>query len=144
MGDDGPANANKRPSGRLDLRPVQEATTASNRLLRMLATNVFKLFADPSVPREIKVFLAPLLFLVPVYSLVLVIFVGHLIFSLVRGQEPYFLQYLIFVGATLPAGFVLLLGYAAVSTKFENTQTLDLQLQSVTNVRKPRRRTHAE
>jgi len=126
--------------GKLDTRPVVDAARSSNKLFQLLVVHLSKLFQDQSVPREIKLFLAPLLFMVPVYSLLLVIFLGDIAYCSIRNRDVQVFHYLIFLGTTLPVTFAMLLAYAVVAGKYEALKNLESQLQSVTKTRSSRRR----
>jgi hypothetical protein len=119
---------------------VAASAAESGRLFRLLADQVLKLFLNKELPVEIKLLLAPLLFVVPMYSLVLVIFLGDLTYCMARNRDFYLLYYLIFLTVSGPLTLAILLAYSLASARFENTRTLELQLQSVTEVRQPRKR----
>jgi hypothetical protein len=121
-------------------RAVAAGAAENQKLLRLLADQILKLFRDKDLPPEIKLLLAPLLFMVPLYSLVLVIFLGDLSYCVARNRDFFLLYYLIFLGVSAPLTLVILLTYSLVASKFENSRTLETQLQSVTAVREPRRR----
>jgi hypothetical protein len=138
--------ADDTPDKNLSADKSTVASVASNaketqKLLRLLVDQIIKLFRDKDLPLEIKLWLAPLLFMVPLYSLVLVIFVGDITYcTIVRSRDPLFVYYLIFLGTTGPLTLIILLAYSLVASRFENSRTLESQLQSVTAVRRPRRR----
>jgi hypothetical protein len=124
-----------------DLRSVENAAVASNKLLRLVAVQVLNLFRDRSLPRELKLLLIPLIFMVPLYSLTILIFLGDFAFCMIKdGHEIKFYYYLIFLGVTAPGTFAILLIYAVMSDKYLSTQDLDQQLERVTSNRQSRRR----
>jgi len=132
-----------KSSGRSTARSAEATARSaqeSQRLLWLLADQILKLFRDKDLPGEIKLLLAPLLFMVPLYSLVLVIFLGDWTYCVARDRELYLPYYLIFLGISAPLTLIILLVYSLVASKFENSRTLETQLQSVTVVREPRKR----
>jgi hypothetical protein len=134
------SNGDDAPTAPELLGPVKDATSASNRLLSLLASELLKLFRDKELPSEIKLLLIPLLFMIPLYSLVLVIFCGHLTFCFIKSLDMVFSHYLIFLGATGPPTLIIFLFYGLVAAKFEAARHLEMQLQSITESRGQRRR----
>jgi hypothetical protein len=126
------------------LNSVKDAAGASNRLLSLLASELLTLFRDKELPSEIKLLLIPLLFMIPLYSLVLVIFCGHLTICFIKSLEPIFTHYLIFLGATGPPTLIIFLFYGLVAARFEAARYLDMQFQSITDTRGQRRRSVAQ
>jgi hypothetical protein len=122
------------------LKAVGESAGSSNKLLKGLADKLIELFKDKDLPLQIKILLVPLLFIVPVYSVVILIFIGEFTYCLARSKDFHITNYLFFMGGSLLLAILMLLVYAVVANKFENTRTLELQLKSVTEVRAPRRK----
>jgi hypothetical protein len=136
---DAPSKGDRPADPRL-LGPLKDATGASSRLLGLLASELLKLFRDKELPSEIKLLLIPLLFMIPLYSVVLVIFCGHLTYCVVGRLEMIFYHYLIFLGTTGPPTLIIFLLYGLIAGRFEAARHLEMQLQSVTETRAPRRR----
>jgi hypothetical protein len=139
MDDDSPAKEGSEAAAP-DLKAVASSAAASNKLFRLVAVQVLNLFRDRNFPRELKLLLIPLIFMVPLYSLTIVILLGDLAYCLIRDHEMKFHYYLIFLGVTAPGTFAILLVYAVMSDKYLSTQDLDLQLARVTTNRQSRRR----
>jgi hypothetical protein len=119
-------------------RAAEQQALASQKLLSLLAVQILKVYSNKDLPPELKLLLTPLLIMVPVCSLVLVVFLGELAYCLVRSQEVVFLYYLVFLGTIAPTTCLLLLVYSSVASKFEASRLLESQLQSVTAIREPR------
>jgi hypothetical protein len=131
-------NNDDRSGGKSPLLGVKDAATASNKLLSQLANQILKSFADPNVPREIKLFLAPLMFLIPLYSVVLVVLISEIAYCYFKNKDMSFYYYLMFFWTSSPTTLIVFLLYAVVSAKFENAKILEQQLQEVTTIRRPR------
>lgn len=123
---------------RTNLKPAVRAADASNKLLRRLAEQIIALFRDKDLPRELKILLIPLLFLVPLYSLTIVIFLGNVTVCLFRNEEMRFQYYLIFLGITALSSLGMLLVYSILAEKYVSARELDNGLQIVTNKRRAR------
>ena len=139
MDDDSPAIGNRGPAA-AGVRTVADAAGASNKLLQLVAVQVLNIFRDRNQPRELKLLLIPLVFLVPLYSITLVILLIELILCLFTRHEMQAYPYFIFLGVTASVTFAILLVYAVMSDKYVSTQDLDLQLERVTANRQSRRR----
>ena len=131
-------------AGHGDPRSVERAAGDANKLLRLLTVQLVGLFRNPNLPRELKLLLIPLLFMVPLYGLTILILLSDLTYCLVRSQEMKFYYYLIFLGVTALGIFGLLLAYALLSDRFVSTQDLESQLEAVTVKRNSRRRQAGE
>jgi tellurite resistance protein TehA-like permease len=140
MVDDLPAHRGSRTGGAPNLHAVEGAATASNKLLTLVVVQIVAVFRDRNLPRELKLFLVPLLFMVPVYSLTILILVGDLTYCIARSQDWHVHYYLVFIGVTLPMTLVILLTYSLLADKYVNTQDLDEQLETVTKKRRSRAR----
>jgi|SRR5579864_104392 len=123
-----------------DLKALDRAAGASNKLLGLVARQIVSIFRDPNLPRELKLLLVPLFFMVPLYSLVILIFVGNVTYCIARNEEMRFVIYLIFLGVTTPLVLGMLLIYNLLSDKYVSTHDLNDQLQTVTIKRGSRRR----
>jgi len=121
------------------LRSASQAAQDSSKLLQLLATQLIKLFIDSKFPLQLKLLLIPLLFMVPVYSIMIVIFLGDLTFCIIRNDHINSSIYLLFLGISAPTTIALLLTFGIAGQRYESTKTLEEQLQSVTDARRPRR-----
>jgi hypothetical protein len=130
----------KLDSAPTSLRSVEAQAKASQKLLEIIVVQIIKVYRDKESPGEIKLLLTPLLFMVPVYSLVLVIFLGDVTYCMVRNRDLFLFHYLIFLGTTAPLTLMILLVYSFFSSKFENSRHLELQFETVTKAREPRKR----
>jgi hypothetical protein len=137
-------DADKSEAPEVSLKSVEKAAAESQKLLRFIASQLTRLFTDKSLPLQLKLFLVPLLFMIPLYSLMILVFFGDLLYCIARSKEMHSDYYLIFLGTTMLMTAVLLLAFGAVANKFENTRALEEQLQEVTNARRPRRRARRE
>jgi hypothetical protein len=126
--------------GESSAKAAAEQAKAAQKLLSFLALNIFKVYTDKDLPFEQKILLIPLLVMVPVCSLVLVIFIGELTYCLLRSHTPAFLHYLIFLATIAPTTFLLLIFYTPLAQKFEAARNLESQLGRVTEARAPRNR----
>ena len=135
-----PPQGSRKNQSQGSLRPVTDAAQQSNKLLRLLAAQILRIFIDDTLPFKLKVFLIPLLFLIPLYSVITVVFFGDLVYCIARDRDMYFSHYLILLGTSAPLMVVILLTFGVVSNKFENSRALEEQFQSVTDARRPRQR----
>lgn len=118
---------------------IGEAVRQSGKLLRYLLTQLVRLYRDRDFPLVLKVLLAPLLFMLPIWSIMILIFVGELFIHHSRDESIDVLPYLIFLGTTACLALIISMGYALAAARFENTRYLEIQMQSVTNSRRQRR-----
>jgi hypothetical protein len=140
MGDNLATHRNGGARGSPNLHAVDSAATASNRLLALVTVQLVAVFRDRNLPRELKLFLVPLLFMVPVYSLTILILVSDVTYCIARSQDLHVYYYLVFIGITLPITLIILLTYSLLADKYINTQNLDEQLEAVTKKRRSRGR----
>jgi hypothetical protein len=137
---DDPSEKKQSPPVSGLVRTFDAQTKANQKLLQLLGEQILKILRDKDLPLEIKLLLVPLLSMLPLYSVVLIVFLGHLLYCMTtRNQEMVFLHYLLFLGITATTTLLLLLVYSLVASRFENTRQLELQLQSVTKLREPRK-----
>ena len=127
-----------RPSA--SLKPMVEAAQQSNKLFQFLVSQIIRVFSDKTIPPQLKLLLIPVLFIVPLYSLMIIVFLGNLLYCIARDQDMSFSYYLLFMGTTGPLTIAILLPFGILSNRFENSRSLEEQLQSVTDARQPRRR----
>jgi hypothetical protein len=130
----------KLDSAPASVRPAEAQAKASQKLLEILVIQILKVYRDKDLPGELKLLLTPLLFMLPLYSVVLVIFLGDVTYCVARNRDLFFFHYLIFLGTTAPFTLIVLLVYSLLASKFENSRQLELQLQTVTKGREPRKR----
>src|SRR5262249_13557112 len=121
------------------LKPVSQAGQDSQKLLYSLAAQLIKLFGDSKFPFQLKLFLIPLLFMIPLYSIMIVVYLGDLIYCIAAREHFNPSYYLVFLGTSAPVTIGLLLTFGVLAHKFENGRTLEEQLQTVTDARQPRR-----
>jgi len=112
-------------TGQRLLVPVKDTAESSNKLLRLLATELLKLFRDKELPSELKLLLVPLLFMLPLYSLLVLIFLGHLTYCVARSQDFIIYHYLIFLAATGPPMLIFFLVYAHIESRVPSGMWLE-------------------
>jgi hypothetical protein len=87
----------KLDSAPASVRPAEAQAKASQKLLGVIVIQIIKVYRDKELPGELKLLLTPLLFMVPLYSLVLVIFIGDVTYCVARNHDLILSHYLIFL-----------------------------------------------